>query len=61
MTLSVMRCARDKLVSHQAEYFDIDIAALTGRLDKMLTASKPEFFKLIAGNRNFQTPDSGGS
>ncbi len=48
VTLSVMRRARDKLVSHQAEYFGIDIAALTSRLDKILSASKPEFFKLSA-------------
>jgi predicted metal-dependent hydrolase len=46
VTLSVMKRAREKLASHQARYFGIDIAALTNKLERVLIAGKPEFFKL---------------
>lgn len=49
ITLSVMKRARDKLASHQARYFGIDIPALANKLDRVLEASRPEFFKLNAG------------
>ena len=46
VTLSVMKRARDKLVRHQAEFSGIDIIALTNRLEEILSAQNPEFFKL---------------
>jgi hypothetical protein len=49
VTLSVMKRARDKLASHQTRFFGVDIVALTNKLDRVLNASKPEFFKLSAG------------
>lgn len=58
VALSVMRRAREKLVSHRIEYFGIDIADLTEKLDKMLAANKPEFFRLITGNNDLQTAKS---
>ncbi len=58
VALSVMRRAREKLVSHRAEYFGIDLADLIEKLDRMLAANRPEFFKLIAGNNDLQTATS---
>jgi predicted metal-dependent hydrolase len=58
VALSVMRRAREKLTSHRKEYFGIDIADLTEKLDKMLAASKPEFFRLIIGNDDLQAAKS---
>ena len=58
VALSVMRRAREKLVAHRVEYFGIDIADLTEKLDKMLAANKPEFFRLITGNNDLQTAKS---
>jgi predicted metal-dependent hydrolase len=49
VTLSVVKRARDKLESHRTEYFGVDLARLTGRLDAILDTGKPEFFKLNAG------------
>jgi hypothetical protein len=49
ITLSVMKRARDKLASHQARYFGIDIPALTNKLDRVLETSRPEFFTLNSG------------
>ena len=49
VTLSVIRRARDTLESHRTEYCGISLAGLTGRLDAILRAGKPEFFKLDAG------------
>ncbi len=48
VTLSVMKRARDKLVRHQNEYYGIDLIALTNRLNEILNANNPEFFKLTA-------------
>jgi predicted metal-dependent hydrolase len=58
VTLSVMKRARDKLAGHRAEYYGIDIAAVTDRLDRILSMGKPEFFKLIPAERSLQSPDS---
>jgi len=52
VTLSVMKRARDKLWRHQTEYSGIDIVALTNRLDEILSANNPEFFKLTAMNKD---------
>ncbi len=52
VTLSVMKRARDKLGRHQTEYSGIDIVALTNRLDGILSANIPEFFKLTAVNKD---------
>jgi hypothetical protein len=49
VTLSVIRRARHKLEPHRTEYFGVDLARLTGRLDAILDSGKPEFFKLNAG------------
>jgi predicted metal-dependent hydrolase len=58
VALSVMKRAREKLVSHRKEYFGIDIADLAEKLDKMLAANKPEFFRLITGNNDLHTAKS---
>ncbi len=50
VTLSVMKRARDKLMRHQTEYSGIDLVALTNRLDGILNANEPIFFKLKASN-----------
>ena len=49
VTLSVIKRARDKLESHRTEYCGVDLAKLTRRLDGILDAGKPEFFKINAG------------
>ena len=49
VTLSVIKRAQDKLESHSTEYCGINLAKLTARLDAILQADKPEFFKLTAG------------
>jgi hypothetical protein len=46
VALSVMRRARQKLASHLKTWFGIDIAQLTDKIEKILLANKPEFFKL---------------
>jgi predicted metal-dependent hydrolase len=52
VTLSVLKRARDKLAAHHTQYSGIDLAAITNRLDKILSTGTPRFFKLIAVNRN---------
>lgn len=52
VTLSVLKRARDKLATHQTEYFGIDLHGLANKIEKMLKASKPEFFKLVESNKN---------
>jgi hypothetical protein len=51
VTLSVMKRARDKLLRHQTDYSGIDLVALKNRLDGILSANKPEFFKLTGMNK----------
>ena len=46
VTLSVIKRARDKLEPHRTEYCGLDLTRLTGRLDDILDAGKPELFKL---------------
>jgi hypothetical protein len=58
VTLSILRRSREKLVSHRTEYFGIDIADLTEKLDRVLVANKPEFFRLIIGNNHLRTSRS---
>jgi len=49
VTLSVINRARDRLEPHRTEYCGLDLAKLTGRLDEILDAGTPEFFKLDGG------------
>jgi hypothetical protein len=52
VTLSVLKRARDKLATHQTEYSGIDLHGLANKIEKMLKAAKPEFFKLVESNKN---------
>jgi len=49
VTLSVIKRARGKLEPYSKDYFGVDLARLTGRLDAILDAERPEFFKLDSG------------
>ena len=50
VTLSVMKRAREKLMLQQTEYVGVDLVALTKRLDGILRANEPGFFKLKAAS-----------
>jgi predicted metal-dependent hydrolase len=52
VALSVLKRARDKLATHVTEYSGIDLNYLTNKIEKMLKAEEPEFFKLVESNRN---------
>jgi hypothetical protein len=53
VTLSVLNRARDKLAAHETKkYSGIDLGSLTDKIEKMLKAAEPEFFKLLESNRN---------
>jgi hypothetical protein len=41
-----MERALDKLAAHSGDYFGIDIAALKGKVNELLAAGQPEFFKI---------------
>ncbi len=49
IALSVMKRAHAKLASYQGEHFSVDISKIKGKVEQMLTANRPEFFK-IKGN-----------
>lgn len=46
VALSVMKRALDKLAAHSADYFGIDIAALKSKVNELLAAGQPEFFRI---------------
>lgn len=52
VTLSVLKRARDKLATHETEYFGIDLIGLTNKIGKMLNAAEPQFFKLGGSDEN---------
>jgi predicted metal-dependent hydrolase len=52
VALSVLKRARDKLANHETEYSGIDLNDLTNKIEKMLKAEEPEFFKLVESNKN---------
>jgi Cft2 family RNA processing exonuclease len=52
VTLSVLKRARDKLATHETDYSGIDLKSLTDKIEKMLEANEPEFFKLVESNTN---------
>jgi hypothetical protein len=52
VALSVLKRARDKLANHETEYSGIDLNDLTNKIEKMLKAGEPEFFKLVESNKN---------
>jgi predicted metal-dependent hydrolase len=52
VTLSVLKRARDKLAAHETEYSGIDLRSLTDKIEKMLEATEPEFFRLAESNKN---------
>jgi hypothetical protein len=52
VTLSVLKRARDKLATHETEYFGIDLIGLTNKIGKMLNAAEPQFFKLGGSDKN---------
>ena len=46
VALSVMKRALDKLAAHSGDYFGIDIAALKSKVNELLAAGQPEFFRI---------------
>jgi len=52
VALSVLKRARDKLANHETEYSGIDLNDLTNKIEKMLKAEEPEFFKLVESNKS---------
>jgi hypothetical protein len=52
VTLSVLKRARDKLAIHETEYSGIDLESLTDKIEEMLKAAEPEFFKLVESDKN---------
>ena len=52
VALSVLKRARDKLANHETEYSGIDLNGLTNKIEKMLKAEEPEFFKLVESNNS---------
>lgn len=46
VTISVMRRGLDKFANHSGEYFGIDLIALKRKVNDMLTADQPEFFRI---------------
>jgi predicted metal-dependent hydrolase len=52
ITLSVLKRARDKLATHGTQYSGIDLESLTDKIEEMLKAAEPEFFKLVESNKN---------
>jgi len=46
VALSVMQRAYDKLADHTERYFEIDVAALKAKVQHMLSAGSPVFFKI---------------
>jgi predicted metal-dependent hydrolase len=52
VTLSVLKRAHDKLAAHKTDYFGVALPDLTGRLEKMLKAAEPQFFKLGGSGKN---------
>jgi len=46
VALSVIKRALDKLAAHSGDYFGIDIAALKSKVNELLAAGQPEFFRI---------------
>lgn len=46
IALSVMKRAYGKLVGHHGEYFGIDLGPLNEKVSKVLSAGRPDFFKI---------------
>ena len=46
VALSVMKRALDKLAAHSGDYYGIDIAALKSKVNELLAAGQPEFFRI---------------
>jgi hypothetical protein len=46
VALSVMQRAYDKLADHTERYFEIDVTALKAKVQHMLSAGSPVFFKI---------------
>jgi hypothetical protein len=48
VTLSVMKRAHNKLDGHEGSYFGVDIGALKGKISRMISTARPDFFKIEA-------------
>lgn len=46
ITVSIMRRAYDKLNPYDGEYFGVDISILKSHVARMLSAGRPDFFKI---------------